>query len=223
MCIVTVNIHLIFSALLYSTRWCCDRHGDDFNLSSFFLGPMSTENVPKAKAPRAKSTRNRPVVDRIPLRNLLRQYRLSAHNTDPLRNVRPASFILDNAGITALTKVHPNQMKRPGQVVDTLRETNEWADMWSLAIFDVIYQYDNPFVAPIDDDNDADDGGGADVGGSECKVDVRTNVPATVKRTLAEPVVAPAKCRRRENVVVDASQLRRSSRPVIATRRYDDM
>jgi hypothetical protein len=190
---------------------------------------MHTTNEPKVKEPRAKRVRNRPVIDRKPLRNLLRQFRLDAHNVDPLRNIRPSSFILDNNGIVALTKVHPNRMEGPRRVIETLGETPEWAEEWSQAVFNVIHEYDNPAVMTSleDDDGDNFDASfnleGRDLG-SGVESDAEADVRMRPKRRTEGPVISSVK-RRRKDVSVDlpvedTSNLRRSSRAAIATRRY---
>jgi hypothetical protein len=204
------------SALLYSTRWCCDRHGGDFDLASFFQGPMYTGNEPKVKPPRSKSVRNRPVADRKPLRNLLRQFRLKAHDSDSLRAVRPACFILSDIAITTLTKVHPIRMKSAEDVVSALEETNEWGIEWSLEVFDVIHTFDNPSADPTE--NDASDEDDVNDSPHESESGDEAEVPISLKRRRLAEQDIPAKRQRGDTEEV-VGPLRRSSRAVKPTYR----
>jgi hypothetical protein len=202
-------------ALLYSSPWCCDRHSDNFSLSSFFSGPIYTGNETKVKPPRSKSAKNRPVVQRKPLRNLLRHFRLSAHNSDPLRAIRPASFILSDIAIDTLTKVHPIRMKRPEDVIRALNETSEWGTEWSLEVFDVIHVFDNPSADPFEDGTSASDSE------SGCESEGRSEVDISIspKRAMLAEEDYNVSVKRRRVVSEDVSQLRRSSRAVKPTYR----
>ncbi|KAJ7449385.1 P-loop containing nucleoside triphosphate hydrolase protein [Mycena galericulata] len=121
-------------ALEVSSAWCCDRpHPNNptlrFDKRTFFPGRFIYEdatgaiyagdldepdrvwlNPPKSKKRKAKEPPNRKVVDRADLQERLRDWLATSHASDPLRAVRPASFILDAKGIKALTAVHPDRM-----------------------------------------------------------------------------------------------------------------
>jgi hypothetical protein len=81
-------------------------------------------------------------VDRTDLQERLQDWLTAAHASDPLRGVRPASFILDAKAIKSLSIVHPDRMCSASQVVSTLKETPEWGEEWGQKIFEVISVYD---------------------------------------------------------------------------------
>ncbi|KAJ7222387.1 P-loop containing nucleoside triphosphate hydrolase protein [Mycena pura] len=141
-------------ALEIATEWCCDLDHPDqptrkFDKRTFFPGRFiyaddkggifagDTDepdrvhlNPPKAKKRKAKGTSNRKVVERQPLQLELQNWLASAYASDPLRSVRPATFILDPKSIKALSTVHPNRIKVVSDVVSTLDETEEWEMEW---------------------------------------------------------------------------------------------
>jgi len=67
-----------------------------------------------------------------------------AHKTDPLRVIRPASWIIDDAKIKKLSAILPARIRIPSDIAEILGETDEWSSEWSLKMFDIIHQYDNP-------------------------------------------------------------------------------
>ncbi|KAJ7756104.1 hypothetical protein B0H14DRAFT_3599693 [Mycena olivaceomarginata] len=85
---------------------------------------------------------NRKVDQRAPLQTLIRAWLSKALSTDPLRAVRPASFILDAKGIKKLSTVHPDRMKTVGDVTAALEETEEWTLEWGTSIIEIIANYD---------------------------------------------------------------------------------
>lgn len=99
-------------------------------------------NPPKTKKRKAKGPPNRKVADRTGLHERLHDWLASAHASDPLRAVRPATFILDPRGIKALSAVHSTRMVSIAQVVLTLHETEEWGSKWGHKVFSVISSYD---------------------------------------------------------------------------------
>ncbi|KAK7034169.1 P-loop containing nucleoside triphosphate hydrolase protein [Favolaschia claudopus] len=144
-------------ALKITTDWCCDQPHDteiQFDKRSFFPGRFIYEekdgkiyagdvdepdrihlNPPKAKKPKGKGKKNRKVADRVPLQDQLNDWLSSAHTTDPLRAVRPPTFILDAKSIKSLSTVHPDRMRSPDDVTSTLDETPEWAEEWASKVF----------------------------------------------------------------------------------------
>jgi hypothetical protein len=155
------------SALKISTESCCDRlHPDkpdiQFDKSKFFPGRFLYEdesgaiyagdvddpgrihlNPPKTKKRKAKGPKNRKVADRADLQARLGDWLASSHATDPLRAVRPSSFILDALGIKSLSAVHPDRMRTVVDVVAVLDETSEWEGEWGRKVFEVISAYNS--------------------------------------------------------------------------------
>ncbi|KAJ6525804.1 P-loop containing nucleoside triphosphate hydrolase protein [Mycena vulgaris] len=141
-------------ALKLSTPWCCDRDHPGapelrFDKRTFFPGQFLYMddagaiyagdededdrvhlNPPKTRKRKAKGPQNRKVADRGPLQERLREWLNSSHASDPLRSVRPASFIIDAKGIKSLSAVHPDRMTSVAQVTRTLQETEEWETEW---------------------------------------------------------------------------------------------
>ncbi|KAJ7845810.1 P-loop containing nucleoside triphosphate hydrolase protein [Mycena olivaceomarginata] len=153
-------------ALNISYEWCCDLdHPNDpsrkFDKRSFFPGRFIYQdedgriyagdvgdadrehlNLPKSRKRKANRHSNRRVIDRIGLQAELRSWVLSAHSSDPLRAVRPPTYILDAKAIKTLSTVHPDRLSSVSQVVAVLEETDEWEVEWGSNVFAVISAYD---------------------------------------------------------------------------------
>ncbi|KAJ7933197.1 hypothetical protein B0H13DRAFT_2307149 [Mycena leptocephala] len=82
-------------------------------------------------------------VQRPALQDLLHKWLSATHAVDPLRAVRPASFILDAKAIKKLSTVHPDRMKSVEDVATALEETSDWTTQWGAAVFSVIANYDS--------------------------------------------------------------------------------
>ncbi|KAJ7467319.1 hypothetical protein B0H11DRAFT_2239564 [Mycena galericulata] len=80
-------------------------------------------NPPKGKKRKARGPQNRKLIQRGHLQDQLLTWLASAYASDPLRAVRPASFILDAKAIKAL---HPDRLTSVSQVVSAVQETEEW-------------------------------------------------------------------------------------------------
>ncbi|KAJ7435585.1 P-loop containing nucleoside triphosphate hydrolase protein [Mycena galericulata] len=163
-----------------STEWCCDRVHPErphlrFDICTFFpgrflytddtgaifAGDVDEEdrvhlNPPKRRKRKAKGVPNRKVVSRAPIQRLLEDWLRRAHAADPLRAVRPASFILDAKAIKTLVTVHQDRMTSVDHVVAALEETEEWGLSWGQEVFAAIAAFDEerrrtepePFAAP---------------------------------------------------------------------------
>lgn len=153
-------------ALDISYEWCCDLDhpnypGRKFDKRSFFPGRFIYAgaegaiyagdvdeanrvrlNPPKGKKRKAKGLANRRVIDRSDLQCRLHTWLASAHASDPLRAVRPATFILDPKAIKALSTVHPDRIISVSQVVMTVQETAEWGVEWGADVLAIISAYD---------------------------------------------------------------------------------
>lgn len=139
--------------LAFTGRWCCSNccknNGDDtFCLADFFPSPIYIgETGIKLKAKRKREQANRRVIDRKPLMRLFYEWRKEAHNTDPLRGVRPVEFILDNKAIDTIGKILPSKVTS-GTITERLAETREWELEWGEKLVAVITKYDLS-LAPI--------------------------------------------------------------------------
>ena len=145
------------TALEFSVAWCCDHHsGNNFNLSSFFLGSFFTDDehaAPPLKRKR-KSTKgqNRPTINRKPLQRHLRAWRSKAHLLDPLRAIQPHSFICDDKSIVKLSTLRSNKATCVLDIVRALEETEEWGAQ----VFDVIQAFDKT-ADSIDENTDKEE------------------------------------------------------------------
>jgi hypothetical protein len=81
---------------------------------------------------------------RGPLQTLIHAWRDEAHRTDPLRAIRPASWIIDDAKIKTLSIILPARIQIPSDIAQLIGETKEWSSEWALKLFDVIHSFDNP-------------------------------------------------------------------------------
>ncbi|KAJ6468883.1 P-loop containing nucleoside triphosphate hydrolase protein [Mycena sanguinolenta] len=154
------------NALAISTEWCCDLNhpgepGKRFDKSTFFPGrfiyadesgaiyagdiddPDRVHLNPKTKKRKPKGPPNRKVIERQELQTRLYAWLDSAHASDPLRAVRPASHILDGTAIKRLSVAHPSRITSTSNVIYIIQESDEWAVEWSRQIFDIISGYDS--------------------------------------------------------------------------------
>lgn len=80
--------------------------------------------------------------ERGPLTARLIAWRTRAHANDPLGNVRPPTWILDDTGIKRLSRSHPEQVTSSEKVVSILNQTQEWKAKWSGQVYEIIRAYD---------------------------------------------------------------------------------
>jgi hypothetical protein len=60
--------------------------------------------------------------------------------------VRPSTFIIDDASITTLSKLHANNITDYRQIRILLDQTAEWEESWSKKIFAVIQQFNEDLI-----------------------------------------------------------------------------
>ncbi|KAF7371288.1 II DNA helicase [Mycena sanguinolenta] len=161
-------------ALDISYQWCCDLDHPNapdhkFDKRSFFPGRFIYEdkdgriyagdvdeadrehlNPTKTRKRKANRLPNRRVIDRGGLQSRLRAWVLLAHSSNPLRAVRPATYILDSKAIKALSTVHPDRLTSVSQVVAALDETEEWGVEWGGKVFEVTSAYDAELRSAVD-------------------------------------------------------------------------
>ena len=128
------------SACAFVTDFCCDRDSDEFELEAFFPGKFLKESDTKGKKTR-KGGQNRPVIQRAPLEKLLQDWRRQVNQNDPLRAVRPASWILEDAQITILATISPARLNEAQDITNALNESEEWSSKWAEQIFNIISTY----------------------------------------------------------------------------------
>jgi hypothetical protein len=75
------------------------------------------------------------MIDRKPLQCRLRNWRSEAHLLDPLRAVRPLSFICDDKSLVKLSTLRADKVTCVLDLVRALEETEEWAQEWGEQVF----------------------------------------------------------------------------------------
>lgn len=146
----------------FTAKWCCNRHpGSGFDWNHFFCGrllyedpetsqlgysapddPDREEIVLPIRKKRKAGMKTRVMNQRQPLISRLLAWRTTVHSNDSLASVRPAYFILDDRSIKTLARLHPLNIMHPGQITESLNETQEWQDLWGRSLFRVIQAYD---------------------------------------------------------------------------------
>jgi len=141
---------------------CCDRHpGSNLDFHRFFKGrllyqdpqtldlyhgaigePDRIKILPPRKEKRKVQDKRRTPDERKSLISRLVAWRRAAHTNDPLAAVRPASFIIDDTGITGIAKLHSQSITDYQQITSLLGQTKEWEEEWSREIFVVIQKFD---------------------------------------------------------------------------------
>ncbi|KAF8486547.1 P-loop containing nucleoside triphosphate hydrolase protein [Russula emetica] len=116
------------TAVDFTNQFCCDRHGDGFNLFDFFPGKIRTAEslvfVDQGVNAATSRPKYRPVKEREPLKATLYAWRSRVHRNDPLRGTPQ----------TSLTNV--NQLKT------LVGAGSDWAGEWGQKIVDEICSFD---------------------------------------------------------------------------------
>jgi hypothetical protein len=129
----------------YTNRFCCDRHGDDFDLSDIFPGKFHTaetlvfvDQVANAATSRPKY---RPVKEREPLKVRLYAWRSREHRNDPLRGVRQISWILSDADVDVISKTPRSNLTNVDQIKTLLGSSSDWIGEWGQKLLDEICSF----------------------------------------------------------------------------------
>lgn len=95
-------------------------------------------------APKRKPVRNsyRPTAQREPLEKLIRTWLSDAHANDPLRFVRRASSILDDAGIKTLVMALPSRVTTVENLSELLNQNDEWRSTWAFSLLSVLQKFE---------------------------------------------------------------------------------
>lgn len=130
----------------FTNQFCCDRHGDGFNLSDNFPGKFHTaetlvfvDQVVNAATSRPKY---RPVKEREPLKAMLYGWRSREHRGDPLRGVRQISWILTDSDIEVISKTPRTKLTNVDHIKTLLCASSDWVDQWGQKIVDEIRSFD---------------------------------------------------------------------------------
>ena len=88
-----------------------------FDWSAYFLGDIYTGKQPAVPKPKASKVKYRAREgEACPTMRCLWTWRSAAHKADPLRSVRPATFIIDDVQIKLLSRVLPGRIRIPSDV-----------------------------------------------------------------------------------------------------------
>ena len=104
------------------------------------LNRIKVALTPKEK--RKAQNRRRTPDERKSLASRLVAWRHDAHVNDPLAAVRLPAFIIDDASIDILAKLHPLDITNYTQIRAVLGKTAEWEREWSKKIFNIIQRFD---------------------------------------------------------------------------------
>lgn len=98
---------------------------------------------PSAKSKRKAPVKYRPIKLRAPLVTLIQAWRDLTHSLDPLHNVRPASWIIDDIEIIKLARCHPVHLRNASDLAYFLEDTPDtWKEQYGTPLIDVILKYD---------------------------------------------------------------------------------
>jgi hypothetical protein len=132
-------------ALKFTNRFCCDKHGDGFNLAVFFPGKFQTAEtlifIDQAVNAASSRPKYRPMKEREPLRAALYSWRAHTHENDPLRRVRQISWILANTEIEVICKAPRKSLANINQLKTLLDASSDWVDEWGQKIIDEICSF----------------------------------------------------------------------------------
>ena len=129
----------------FRNHFCCDRHGDGFNLSGFFPGKFNTSEplvfVDQAVKVGTSKPIYCPVKEREPLKATLYAWRSHVHRDDPLRGVRQISWILTDTDIEVISKTPQTSLVNVDQLKTLLCVSSEWVGEWGQKIIDEICSF----------------------------------------------------------------------------------
>ena len=133
-------------AVDFTNDFCCNRHGDGFDLADFFPGKFKTEErlvfVDQVANASTSKPKYRPVKEREPLKARLYAWRSRVHQNDPLRGVRQISWILTDSDIEVISKTTQKGLANVDQLKSLLGADSDWADEWGQQIVDGLSSFD---------------------------------------------------------------------------------
>lgn len=133
-------------AVDFTNRFCCDRHGDGFDLADFFPGKFQTAEtlvfVDQAVNAATSRPKYRPVKERGPLKASLYAWRSHMHQNDPLRGVRQIAWILTDAEIDTICKTPRTSLANVDELKTLLGAGSDWVGEWGQKIIDEVSSFD---------------------------------------------------------------------------------
>ena len=134
---------LYLVALNYTTEFCCDCHGNGFDLSKHVPGPIYAGPEPKVRKPPQCKPRGRPVKERPLLDLLICAWRARINQSDLLGAICPPRWILDDMKIKTLAAALPSAIRVPADIVTLLDLPTEWCTKYSSSLFSVVQPYND--------------------------------------------------------------------------------
>ena len=143
---------------MFSTRWCCDRHGDKIDFTLF--GPQD----PQEGEPLTRQwefiyvtfgaeggDQERKGANRKELVKVLAAWRQKTYHADPINFLYDVQDILTEDGISLVTKIPPSQLHRdgPGVITKELGETLKWGSRHAMEVFKQVWEYDYNNSEPV--------------------------------------------------------------------------
>jgi hypothetical protein len=137
-----VDCSQVIAAVKYTTKFCCDRHQNGFNLQDFVPGTIFTGKDDKVPAEKKKRAVYRPVKDRVALEESIHTWRRHVHANDSVRMVMPARWIIDDGQIKTLAATLPSALSCPETITRILGKPSEWSKQYAHSLFNVIQKYE---------------------------------------------------------------------------------
>lgn len=141
----------------FSTRWCCDRHGEEINYTLFGLGdpwdgkqPRQWEFVYVTFGLEGED-HERKGADRKELTKVLTAWRQTTYDSDPISFLYDIQDIVTEDGVSVIAKIAPSRLQRggPDTIIDELEETSEWGSRYAQGVFEEVWKYDHRNVAQV--------------------------------------------------------------------------
>lgn len=143
----------VVSALDYDGPFCCDQHANQaFNLDHWLPGQtlpslaqsrleMLMDVDQRAAPPKKARKRYRPIVQRLPLEQLLKVWRETVLSNKLGIKGWPSDWILADQHIIKLAREEKSTLKSAGDIVSLLEESREWADNFAEQVYQVIESF----------------------------------------------------------------------------------
>jgi len=137
--------------IAYSTKWCCDRHSEDIDFTSFSLGDFwdgekvcEYQFIPVTFGPEGED-RERKGKGFKELVKILTEWRRRTYRADPVRVVYDIEDIISEDGINLVAKIPPSRLHRegPGLIIKALGETAEWGSRYARGMFEQVWRHDH--------------------------------------------------------------------------------
>jgi len=143
--------NILLMTLGFSMRWCCDRHSEDIDLTSFNLAdfwdgeqPRRWQFVYVTLGPDGKD-HERKGSDRKELVKVLTAWRQRTYNPYPINFLYDIQGIVTEDGIGLVAKISPSRLHRdgPSSITRELDETFEWGSHHARGMFELVWGYDH--------------------------------------------------------------------------------